>query len=53
MPFVEDFDAAFFFDSLHHSVDEEAALRMVCRVLRPNGVCITSEPGDGHARSSG
>jgi ubiquinone/menaquinone biosynthesis C-methylase UbiE len=51
MRFVEEFDAALFFDSLHHSVDEEAALRMVYRALRPNGVCITSEPGDGHAKS--
>jgi ubiquinone/menaquinone biosynthesis C-methylase UbiE len=52
MGFAEEFDAALFFDSLHHSIDEEAALRMVYRALRPNGVCITSEPGDGHARSA-
>ncbi len=51
MRFAEEFDGALFFDSLHHSLDEEAALRMVYRALRPNGVCITSEPGDGHARA--
>jgi SAM-dependent methyltransferase len=49
--FHEEFDAALFFDSLHHAEDEKAALRMVWRALRPGGVCVTSEPGKGHARS--
>lgn len=46
-----DFDAAIFFDALHHSVDERAALSAVYRALKPNGVCITSEPGEGHAKA--
>jgi hypothetical protein len=40
-----------FYDSLHHAVDESAALRAVYRALKPGGVCITSEPGTGHANS--
>jgi SAM-dependent methyltransferase len=51
MAFRSEFDAAVFFDSLHHSVDERAALRAVYTALRPGGVCLTSEPGEGHARS--
>jgi SAM-dependent methyltransferase len=50
-PFEGEFDCAVFYDALHHAVDEEAALRMVWRALRPGGVCVTSEPGDGHARA--
>jgi SAM-dependent methyltransferase len=49
MPFDGEFDCAVFYDALHHAVDEEAALRAVWRALRPGGVCISSEPGDGHA----
>jgi SAM-dependent methyltransferase len=52
MRFEAEFDAVLFFDSLHHAVDEEAALRSVHRALRPGGVCITSEPGRGHAEAS-
>lgn len=48
-PFESEFDAVVFFDSLHHSVDERAALASALRALRPGGVCITSEPGKGHA----
>ena len=43
------FDNAVFFDSLHHSVDERQALESVYRALRPGGVCVTREPGVGHA----
>jgi SAM-dependent methyltransferase len=52
MTFEREFDAAVFFDALHHTVDEVAALRGVLRCLRPGGVCITSEPGRGHAEAS-
>ena len=45
------FDIAVFYDALHHAVDEEAALRMAYQALKPNGICITSEPGRGHATS--
>src|SRR5262249_32983665 len=39
------------FDSLHHAVDEMGAVRMVYRALKPAGICVTSEPGKGHAKS--
>ncbi len=45
------FDGALFYDSLHHAVDHEAALRSVCDCLRMGGTCITSEPGLGHKDS--
>jgi SAM-dependent methyltransferase len=48
-----EFDCAVFFDSLHHAVDEELALRCVCNALKPGGVCVTSEPGVGHAQRPG
>jgi len=50
--FDGEFDAVLFFDSLHHSVDEIAALAGALRALKPGGVCITSEPGAGHAAVS-
>jgi SAM-dependent methyltransferase len=51
MCFDDVFDGALFYESLHHAVDEAAALRMVYRALRPGGVCVLSEPGRGHAAS--
>lgn len=51
LPFSDEFDAAIFYDSLHHSVDERAAIRAVHRALKPGGVLITLEPGVGHATS--
>lgn len=53
MDFDGAFDAAVFYDSLHHAVDEDLAVSRVCRALRPGGVCVTSEPGKGHADSPG
>jgi SAM-dependent methyltransferase len=49
LDYEEEFDAAVFYHSLHHAVDEAAALRGVCRALRPGGVCVASEPGRGHS----
>jgi SAM-dependent methyltransferase len=49
LPFDGEFDAALFYDSLHHCDDEEAALRAVYRALKPGGVLVTHEPGEGHA----
>ena len=49
LDFENCFDNAVFFDSLHHSVDERQALESVYRALRPGGVCVTREPGVGHA----
>ena len=51
MSFSEPFDCAVFYDSLHHAVDERAALQSVYRALRPGGVLITHEPGAGHSKS--
>ncbi|MGH6611609.1 MAG: class I SAM-dependent methyltransferase, partial [Burkholderiaceae bacterium] len=51
MNFSEPFDCAVFYDSLHHAVDERAALASVYRALRPGGVLITHEPGAGHSTS--
>lgn len=51
MKFDNEFDCAVFFDSLHHSIDEEAAIQMVYKALKPGGVCITLEPGVGHAEN--
>jgi len=50
LPFRDEFDCALFYDSLHHAVSEEQALRGVYRALKPGAVCVTSEPGVGHAR---
>ncbi len=51
MNFQSEFDCAVFFDCLHHAVDEVAALNAVYKALRPGGICITSEPGEGHAQT--
>ncbi len=52
LTFDAEFDAVVFFDSLHHAVDESAALRSAYRALRRGGVCIALEPGRGHERKS-
>jgi SAM-dependent methyltransferase len=52
LPFDSEFDAAIFFDSLHHVPDEVAAITSVARALKPGGVLLTSEPGRGHAAAS-
>lgn len=43
------FDCALFFDSLHHAEDEALAIQSAWRALRPGGILITHEPGEGHA----
>jgi SAM-dependent methyltransferase len=50
--FDGEFDAVLFFDALHHTTDEEAALRSTLHSLKPGGICLTSEPGTGHAEAS-
>jgi len=52
LAFDSEFDAVIFFDSLHHAVDELAALRSAHRALVSGGICITLEPGRGHHRKS-
>lgn len=49
LDFDEEFDAACFYDSLHHAEDERLALKAVFRALKPGGVLVTHEPGKGHA----
>jgi SAM-dependent methyltransferase len=44
----EEFDAALFYDSLHHAEDEGAAIRCAFRALKPGGALVTHEPGRGH-----
>lgn len=44
-----EFDAAVFYDSLHHAVDEKAAMACAYRALKPGGMLICHEPGQGHA----
>src|SRR5260370_42285195 len=48
LSFADEFDAAVFFDALHHAVDEALAIRKAFQALRPGGRCVTSEPGEGH-----
>lgn len=51
LSFEEEFDCVVFFDSLHHSIDESMALQRAFRALKPNGVCVLSEPGLGHSQA--
>jgi SAM-dependent methyltransferase len=44
-----EFDAVVFFDCLHHADDERAALNSAYRALKPGGIVITHEPGEGHS----
>lgn len=50
LSFESKFDVVLFFDSLHHAVDEYAALQSAFRALKPGGMCVTSEPGVGHEK---
>jgi SAM-dependent methyltransferase len=52
LTFDSAFDAVIFFDSLHHAIDEAAALRGAFRALGPGGICVALEPGRGHQRKS-
>lgn len=45
----EQYDAAIFFDCLHHADDEELAIRSAYNALKPGGILITHEPGEGHS----
>jgi SAM-dependent methyltransferase len=47
--FVDSFDCAVFFDSLHHADAPGLAIDCAYRGLKPGGVLITHEPGEGHS----
>ena len=49
LKFENEFDCVVFFDCLHHADDERAALASAWRALKPGGVVITHEPGEGHS----
>lgn len=49
----DEFDAVVFFDCLHHADDERAALASAYRALKPGGIVITHEPGEGHSVAPG
>jgi SAM-dependent methyltransferase len=48
LPFEAEFDVVLFFDSLHHSVDEQAAVAAAYRALKPGGTMVASETGPEH-----
>lgn len=52
LTFASEFEVVVFFDSLHHAVDERAALGGAFRALKPGGMCVVLEPGRGHQRKS-
>lgn len=47
--YFEEFDAAVFYDALHHADDPAGAMRCAYKALKPEGMLITIEPGMGHA----
>ena len=53
LDFKEEFDAVIFFDCLHHAEDERAAIASAYNALKPGGILITHEPGEGHSVAPG
>lgn len=49
--YSNEYDCVVFFDSLHHSMDEEIAIRKAYEALKAGGVLVASEPGQGHSTS--
>jgi SAM-dependent methyltransferase len=49
LPYRNEFDVVLFYDALHHAEDERSALTAAYAALRPGGICLTVEPGEGHA----
>ncbi len=52
MPYENEFDVAIFFDSLHHSEDEQDGLKAAYKALKPGGKIIICEPGLGHSKTA-
>jgi ubiquinone/menaquinone biosynthesis C-methylase UbiE len=48
----ESFDKALCLNAFHHVPDMPKALAEICRVLRPGGRIVFSEPGRGHAEAA-
>jgi SAM-dependent methyltransferase len=46
-----EFDAVVFFDSLHHAEDERLAVSRAFDALKPGGVLLADEPGEGHSQA--
>jgi SAM-dependent methyltransferase len=53
LTFDSTFDCAVFFDCLHHADDELAAIRSAYQALKPGGLLLTHEPGEGHSIAPG
>jgi ubiquinone/menaquinone biosynthesis C-methylase UbiE len=51
MAYDSEFDGAVFYDSLHHAIDEELALRQVFKALKPGGICVLIEAPKNHHSS--
>ena len=49
LPYRQEFDAAVFYDSLHHCGDLDAVLSSAHDALKPGGCLIVVEPGSGHS----
>ena len=45
-------DYVIFHDALHHAESEDAALRAAYAALRPGGMVLCIEPGEGHSQSA-
>jgi SAM-dependent methyltransferase len=45
-------DYVIFHDALHHAESEDAALRAAYQALRPGGLVLCIEPGDGHSEAA-
>ncbi len=51
LSYRDEFDVVLFFESLHHSERQDLALAAAYDALRSGGVCVTCEPGKGHAHA--
>jgi len=52
LPYADEFDAAVFFDSLHHAEDECVALKAAWKALKSKGRLVACEPGVGHSKTA-
>lgn len=52
LAYRDEFDAVVFFHALHHADDEGLAIRKAFAALKPGGVFVCDEPGEGHSTSA-